>query len=89
MSKKGIIWGYLIFAIIVIVLYFSFQNSSSNVSVADKQNIEEVTILIEEGEGLKEIGQKLKDQGLVNNIKTFEIYAFLSRVRNKFLARRI
>ena len=84
MSKKGIILGYLIFAIIVIVLYFSFQNSSSNVSVADKQNIEEVTILIEEGEGLKEIGQKLKDQGLVNNIKTFEIYAFLSRVRNKF-----
>ncbi len=84
MSQKGIILGYLIFAVIVIVLYFSFQNSSPNVSVIDRQDIEVTTILVEKGEGLKEIGQKLKDQGLINNVKTFELYSFLSRAKNKF-----
>ncbi|MBU4369528.1 endolytic transglycosylase MltG [Patescibacteria group bacterium] len=84
MSKKRIILGYLIFAVIVIILYFSFQNFSPGVSVIDEQDVEAITILVEKGEGLKEIGQKLKDQGLIKNIKTFEIYAFLSRAKNKF-----
>ncbi len=84
MSKKGIILGYLVFAVIVIVLYFSFQNSSPGVSIIDKQDIEAITVLVEKGEGLKEIGQKLKDQGLIDNVKTFELYAFLSRAKNKF-----
>lgn len=84
MSQKGIILGYLIFAVIVIVLYFSFQNSSPGVSVIDGQDIEAIAILVEKGEGLKEIGQKLKDQGLINNVKIFELYAFLSRAKNKF-----
>lgn len=84
MSKKGIILGYLIFAVIVIVLYFSFQTSSLDVSVIEGQDLEEITILVEKGEGLKEIGQKLKDQGLINNIKIFEFYAFLSRAKNEF-----
>ena len=84
MSKKGIILGYLVFAVIVIILYFSFQNSSPGVSIIDGEDIEVITVLVEKGEGLKEIGQKLKDQGLIDNIKTFELYAFLSRAKNKF-----
>jgi len=84
MSKKGIIFGYLIFAVIVIFLFFSFQKSSPGVSIIDGEDLEKVTILIEKGEGLKEIGEKLKDQGLIDNIKTFQLFAFLSRAKNKF-----
>jgi len=84
MSKKGIIWGYLVFAAIVLILYFPLKNASPGVSLIDGEDIEVTTILVEKGEGLKEIGQKLKDQGLIDNVKTFELYAFLSRAKNKF-----
>ena len=84
MSKKGIVLGYLVFAGAIIVLYFLFRGSSSGPALISGQDIETKIITIEKGEGVKEIGQKLKDLDLIKSIKTFELYAFLSRARNKF-----
>ncbi len=83
MSKKGIMLGYVVFIILAIFLYFFLQTTSPEVSLTN-QELELKTFVIEKGEGLKEIGQKLKDQGFIKNSKLFEFYAFLSQARNKF-----
>ncbi len=80
MSKKGIIFGYLIFVIIVVFLYFSFQRSSLL-----NEEVKTKIFAIEEGEGLKEISDRLEDEGLIKNSKLFQIYAFLRNARSKFL----
>lgn len=89
MSKKGIVFGYLVFVILVIGLYFFFSKTSDEVSFVSEesdvdQGLELQTFIIEKGEGLKDIGQKLKAQGLIKNSKLFEFYAFLSQAKNKF-----
>ncbi|MBL7141548.1 endolytic transglycosylase MltG [Patescibacteria group bacterium] len=83
MSKKGIMLGYVVFIILAIFLYFFLQTTSPEVALTN-QELELKTFVIEKGEGLKEIGQKLKDQGFIKNSKLFEFYAFLSQARNKF-----
>lgn len=83
MPKKGIILGYLFFAVVVVFLYFLFQKNSQETPLIS-QNAGLKTLTIEKGEGLKEIGEKLKEQGLVKNRLLFEAYALLARVKNNF-----
>jgi len=94
MSKKGTILGYIFFALIVVMLYFFLQNGSLNVSPAEvEQKAEEIGekisqeiqgFTIKEGDGLSEIGGKLKEQGLIKNVLLFKIYAILNRVKDDF-----
>jgi len=42
------------------------------------------TFIIKKGEGLDEISQNLKDQGLIKNEILFKFYAILSQAKNKF-----
>lgn len=83
MPKKGIIIGYLFFIALVIFLYFLFQKNSPETPLTG-QNAGLKTLTIEKGEGLKEIGEKLKEQGFVKNRLFFEAYALLTRVKNNF-----
>lgn len=80
MKKKGIFLGYIIFALIIIFLYFLFQD---NGDVEGK--ISESLFSIEKGEGVKEISEKLEQQGIISNTKLFQLYAFLRNARTKFL----
>ncbi len=79
MAKKGIVLGYLVFVILAICLYFYFNQ----VRPVEK-GFELKKIVIEKGEGVQEIAEKLEDEGLVRNSKFFEIFAFLKNVRSKF-----
>lgn len=81
MSKKGIILGYLIFAVLIIFIYFLFQGNPS----AEKEEVETQIFAIEKGEGLKEIGDRLEKEGIIKSSKLFQVYAFLRNVRAKFL----
>lgn len=83
MSKKGIIIGYLFFALVAVAFYFFYQKKSPEAPLIS-QGEELKTLVIEKGEGLKEIGEKLEEQGLVKNRLLFEAYAFLARVKNNF-----
>lgn len=82
MSKKGIIIGYLFLVVAAVGFYFLFQEKGT--SISNQTNQQEELVIIEKGEGLKEIGEKLKNQGLIKSSKIFEIYAFLSQAKNKF-----
>ena len=81
MEKKGIIIGYVVFVVIAIGLYFCFNHSKTVVTESQVQ-----TFIVEKGEGLNDIAAKLKDQNIISNVKLFELYAFLTNTRNKFLA---
>ncbi|MDD3101883.1 MAG: endolytic transglycosylase MltG [Patescibacteria group bacterium] len=81
MEKKGIIIGYLVFVVVAIGLYFCFNHSKPAVTESQIQ-----TFVVEKGEGLNDIAAKLKDKGIISNVKLFELYAFLTNTRNKFLA---
>ncbi len=82
MSKKGILLGYLIFAALIIFVYYSFKN---NQATEAEITSETQTFVVEKGEGLKEISDKLEEKGLVKSSKLFQVYAFLKNVRSKFL----
>ncbi|MFA6146509.1 MAG: endolytic transglycosylase MltG [Patescibacteria group bacterium] len=82
MEKKGIIIGYLVFVVLAIGLYFFFNHSSKPVVTENQVQ----TFIVEKGEGLNDIAAKLKDKGIISNVKMFELYAFLTNTRNKFLA---
>ncbi|MDD5625630.1 MAG: endolytic transglycosylase MltG [Patescibacteria group bacterium] len=82
MEKKGIIIGYLVFVVLAIGLYFFFNHSSKPVVTENQVQ----TFIVEKGEGLNDIAAKLKDKGIISNVKLFELYAFLTNTRNKFLA---
>ncbi len=96
MSKKGIILGYVFFVAVAILFYFLFQKdflkTSSEISpetpletsAENLINPEEKILTIEQGEGLKEIGEKLKEQGFIKNNLLFKAYVLLSRVKNDF-----
>ncbi len=79
MPKKGVVLGYLVFVILVVGLYFYFQSDRPV-----GQEFEPETFIIEKGEGLKEIADKLKGEGLIKNNKIFEVYVFLRNVRSNF-----
>ncbi|MDD4996103.1 MAG: endolytic transglycosylase MltG [Patescibacteria group bacterium] len=93
MSKKGIILGYLFFVFVVILLHFLFQKDHLEMPVfnfeQEQQETEEFgqevkSLTIEKGEGIREIGEKLKEQGLVKNALFFKIYAILTQAKNDF-----
>lgn len=83
MSKKGIIFGYLSFVVLAIFLFFLFQQINSQDVIKTQDNVE--SFIIDKGDGLKDISQKLKENGLIENNKLFEFYAVLSNVRKSFL----
>ncbi|MDA2922078.1 endolytic transglycosylase MltG [Patescibacteria group bacterium AH-259-L07] len=80
MKKKGIFLGYIIFVFIIIFLYFSFQDSG----VVEEETGKTI-FSIKKGQGVKEISEKLEQQGTISNSKLFQLYAFLSNARTKFL----
>ncbi len=80
MSKKGSCLGYLVFVVLVIFLYFSFKESDL-VNEEINQNI----FVIEKGEGLKEVSERLEQEGLVGSKKLFQLYTFFSNARKNIL----
>lgn len=80
MNRKGIWLGYIIFVFIIIFLYFSFQDNGG-----DKEETREILFSVEKGQGVKEISDRLKQEGLIKNNKLFQLYSFLSNARTKFL----
>jgi len=81
MPKKGIVIGYIIFVILILLLYFSWHRVSLPVQKNQGENIK---IEIERGEGLKDIAQKLKSAGLIKNEKLFQFYVILKNLRKNF-----
>jgi len=85
MPKKGIVIGYLVFVILIIALYFSWQKISlPNQGSLRKQQIGGIKIEIKKGEGVRDIARKLKDAGLIKNEKFFQFYIILRNLRKKF-----
>lgn len=80
MKKKGIFLGYIIFALIIIFIYFSFQDSD-----VGEVKTREILFSIEKGQGVKEIGERLEQEGLISSRKLFQLYSFLRNARTKFL----
>ncbi|MBI2633071.1 MAG: endolytic transglycosylase MltG [Parcubacteria group bacterium] len=80
MSHRAIFLGYVIFAILIIILYYNWGLVTPVAKTFDPKMLS-----IEKGEGLKEIAAKLESQGLIRDRRIFELYAFLSSARKKFL----
>lgn len=80
MSKKGTFLGYLVFAVLIIVLYFAFQDSG-----IVSEDIASKIFVVEKGEGLKEISEKLEQEGLISSSKLFQAYTFLRNARKNLL----
>lgn len=57
-------------------------NETEELNNLSGENIK--TFVIEKGEGLKEISNRLEKQGLINNKFLFKIYAFFNQARDKF-----
>lgn len=82
MPKKGILIGYIIFAILIIILYFSWHKAPPQ--QFEQTQFKNIKIEIKKGEGLKEIAQRLKNAGLIKNEKFFQFYVILRNLRKKF-----
>ena len=89
MKKGGAFLSYLIFVVLVLFLYFQFNPEQPTkeelISPTKNVSLEEKRFIIEKGDGLKEITNKLKEQGIIKNGLFFQAYAFLSNVRDNFL----
>jgi len=89
MKKGGAFLSYLIFVVLVLFLYFQFNPEQPTkeelISPTKNVSLEEKRFIIEKGDGLKEITNKLKEQGVIKNGFFFQAYAFLSNVRDNFL----
>ncbi|MGC9048935.1 MAG: endolytic transglycosylase MltG [Patescibacteria group bacterium] len=79
MPTKAITIGYIIFVILAIILYLNWQAMAPKSKEFNPQLFQ-----IEKGEGVQEIGQKLKKMNLIRNDKIFQILAFLLNIRKKF-----
>lgn len=89
MKKSGAFLSYLIFVVLILFLYFNFNSNQSTKkeSISSKENVpsEEKRFIIEKGDGLKEITNKLKEQGIIKSGIFFQAYAFLLNVKDNFL----
>ncbi|MCD6471437.1 endolytic transglycosylase MltG [bacterium] len=84
MPKKGIIIGYIIFAVLVIILYFSWHKISFPNQSTIQNQIGNIKIEIKKGEGIKDIANKLENAGLIKNKKLFQFYIILKNLRKRF-----
>ena len=77
----------LIIIILIIVVgfwvWFSYQ-----INVKPSSDTTNIIFIIEEGEGVNEISQKLFNRGLINNKLAFETYAWLWNKEDDFIAAR-
>jgi UPF0755 protein len=78
MIKKFTILGYLVFVVVILVFYFYWQ------SLPLKKNGSLQKVVIYQGEGIKEIGQKLEDLGLIRDKNIFQLFVYLRGLRSKF-----
>lgn len=78
MSKRFTLLGYIVFIIIVLFLYFYWQS----LPVKGGGSLQKVVIY--QGEGVREIGQKLEDFGLIRNKNIFQLFVYLKGLRTKF-----
>ncbi len=89
MKKSGAFLSYLIFVVLVLFLYFRFNSGEStkeeSISLTENVSSEEKRFVIEKGDGLKEITDKLKEQGIIKSEIFFQAYAFLFNIKDNFL----
>ena len=89
MKKGGAFLSYLIFVALILFLYFHFNlgQSTEKEPVDLKENVssQEKRFIIEKGDGLKEIADKLKEQGIIKSEVFFQAYAFLFNAKDNFL----
>lgn len=79
MPYKAVTIGYIVFVILVIILYLNWQMVAPKSQESNPQPFK-----IEKGEGVQEIGKKLKEMHLIKNEKIFQIIVFLLNARKKF-----
>lgn len=79
MPKKAVTIGYIVFVILIIILYFNWQ-----IMAPKSREFNPQSFILEKGQGVKEIGQQLKQAGLIKNEKLFQIAVFLFNARKKF-----
>jgi len=82
MKKALVFAGYIFIVILIVFLYFHFNLAARKSELKTSQEV--TTFVVGKGEGVKEIAEKLKEQGLIKNKAIFEIYAFLKNAWKKF-----
>ncbi len=80
MKKLITFIGYLIIALLILFLYLDHQ---ANKPFSQSKEIK--IFVIEKGEGLKKIGEKLENEGLIKDKNIFILYSFLKNLRKNFL----
>jgi len=89
MKKGGAFLSYLIFVVLILFLYFQFNPEQpikeESTNPTEDVSLKEKRFIIEKGDGLKEITDKLKKQGIIKNEFFFQAYAFFLNVKDNFL----
>ena len=85
MKKILIITSYIIICGVIVFLYFHFDFGNKKSLAPQVLNGQTQKIIIEKGDGLKDIGDKLQKAGLVNSRVWFELYALFTNSASKFL----
>ncbi|PIV46092.1 hypothetical protein COS23_00955, partial [bacterium (Candidatus Moisslbacteria) CG02_land_8_20_14_3_00_36_53] len=65
MKKALVFAGYIFIVILIVFLYFHFNLGARKSELKTSQ--EATTFVVGKGEGVKEIAEKLKEQGLIKN----------------------
>lgn len=65
---------FFLFLILVVGFFYWDFGCPKNASIKETQSF-----LVKNGEGIKEIGQNLKNQGLINSQFVFDVYALIAR----------
>ncbi|MBT4723001.1 endolytic transglycosylase MltG [Candidatus Falkowbacteria bacterium] len=76
MKKK-----FILILVIFVVIFFYY---SSEVNVVNKGTDERKSFVIEKGEGISDISEKLKDQGFIKNESAFKLHVIFSGQKSKF-----
>jgi UPF0755 protein len=94
MKKGSAFLFYLLFVGVAFFLFFHFSSPESQSSSQDSDFSKKITnvfhkekrnLVINKGEGLGEIADKLKQEGIIDSEFFFKVYAFLTNTKNRLL----
>lgn len=94
MKKGSAFLFYLLFVGVALFLFFHFSFSESQPFLQDSNLLKETSstfqkekrdLVINKGEGLGEIADKLKEEGIIDSEFFFKVYAFLTNTKNRLL----
>ena len=91
MKKIAVTLGYILIVILILFFYFKFnpsgrglydENLGTKKEETKEISEEKITLKIEKGEGVKEIAEKLKKEGVIEN-KVFLSFMLCSKMLGK------